>query len=367
MNKKVIFLVMPVVLLVFCFVFASCENTKDFGFEEKEGAITITDYYGDGGNVKIPNKIKGKLVRFIEDEAFKGKKLTGIIIPNNVISIGDEVFQDNQLASVTIPDSVTAIGDRAFQDNQLTNAIISNKVTAIGTEIFKNNQLTSITIPNGVTAIGNGAFYNNQLTSITISDTVTTIGDMAFMSNQLAAITIPGAVTSMGVRVFFDNPITDISVASDNTVYSVNDSFLLGDNGKQLILYFGNESTVSISNGVTTIGDDAFADKQLTSVTIPNSVTAIGEGAFMNNQITRIVFPNSVRRIGANAFAGNQLNRITIGANVVLGSRALNQDFVSQYNEMDSWNKPFFALQRQAGIYANDRSGVWEYYNLRYQ
>lgn len=54
---------------------------------------------------------------------------------------------------------------------------------------------------------------------------------------------------------------------------------------------------------VTTIGNDAFAYNQLTSVVIPDSVTTIGNYAFYNNELTSVVIPNSVTNIGNDAFS----------------------------------------------------------------
>ncbi|MBR3612271.1 MAG: leucine-rich repeat domain-containing protein [Bacteroidaceae bacterium] len=68
--------------------------------------------------------------------------------------------------------------------------------------------------------------------------------------------------------------------------------------------YRSNITSVTISNGVTTIGDYAFSScSRLTSITIPNSVTSIGDYAFYNcTGLTSITIPNSVTSIGDYAF-----------------------------------------------------------------
>ena len=64
--------------------------------------------------------------------------------------------------------------------------------------------------------------------------------------------------------------------------------------------------TVTISEGVTSIGSNAFYNcTGLTSITIPNSVTSIGDYAFRNcSALTSITIPNSVTNIGRSAFFG---------------------------------------------------------------
>jgi hypothetical protein len=63
-------------------------------------------------------------------------------------------------------------------------------------------------------------------------------------------------------------------------------------------------TSITIGNGVTSIGDEAFADCiSLTSITIGNGVTSIGEGAFDRcSNLTSITIPNGVTSIGSAAF-----------------------------------------------------------------
>ena len=63
---------------------------------------------------------------------------------------------------------------------------------------------------------------------------------------------------------------------------------------------------------VTSIGNSAFKNNNLTSVTIPNSVTSIGSHAFAFNQLTSVTIPNSVISIGRYAFSHNPLTSVSI-------------------------------------------------------
>ena len=67
---------------------------------------------------------------------------------------------------------------------------------------------------------------------------------------------------------------------------------------------FACKSSVTIPNGVVSIGDHAFEKcSSLSSVTIPNSVVSIGSGAFAScSSLSSVTIPNSVVSIGSGAF-----------------------------------------------------------------
>jgi hypothetical protein len=162
------------VILLVSFLSYNIYGQTGLGFQaiENAGKITIIGYTGNETNLTIPQVANGMPIVAIGDQAFKGKGLTGVAIPNGITTIGSEAFSNNQLTSITIPNSVTTIADSVFSNNQLTNITIPNNITTIESGAFSNNQLTSITIPNSVTAIGGGAFLSNPLTSITIGPNV---------------------------------------------------------------------------------------------------------------------------------------------------------------------------------------------------
>ena len=172
----------------------------------------------------------------------------------------------------------------------------------------------AITIPSKidgkpVTSIGYAAFYKcTGLTSITIPSSVTSIGIQAFFEcTGLTSITIPNSVTSIGDGAFLDcTGLTSINVASENNYYSGNNGVLFNKKKTELIKYPARKSQTSytIPNSVTRIGDSAFEDcTGLTSITIPNSVTSIGDWAFHHcTGLTSITIGNGVTSIELGAF-----------------------------------------------------------------
>ena len=96
------------------------------------------------------------------------------------------------------------------------------------------------------------------------------------------------------------------------------EEFEIDENGV-LVKYNGSGGAVTIPDGVTAIGDDAFRECQdLTSVKIPNSVTVIGNNAFYwCSNLANVTIPNSVTKIGQSAFIFcDSLTSMTIPSSV---------------------------------------------------
>ena len=73
------------------------------------------------------------------DLYIQGNKITDLVIPGSVTSIGAYAFEGcSGLKSVTIPSSVTSIGDSAFSGcTGLTSVTIPSSVTSIGAYAFE--------------------------------------------------------------------------------------------------------------------------------------------------------------------------------------------------------------------------------------
>lgn len=160
---------------------------------------------------------------------------------------------------------------------------------------------------------------------------------------EAAEDTLPDLTASNIENLFnsaeFTNPITETEVERyledindmaafctdddcENT--TLNESEEISDDDfviKDGVLKFApNKPNVIVPEGVTSIGEDAFANCNLVeSVTIPDSVTSIGNYAFENcSNLTNIDIPESVESIGISAFAGcSNLKNIAIPNGVI--------------------------------------------------
>ena len=300
-----------------------------FYFLSQDGTYAeVIDYVGDSARVVIAETYEGAPVTKIANNAFEGKAITSVIIPNSVTSIEREAFKGcSRLASVTIPNSVTSIGDDAFAwCDSLTSVTIPDSVTSIGDYAFRGcTGLTSVTIPDSVTSIGNSAFYGCPITMATIpaiaissipKDSLQavvitsgeSIGDYAFAwCDSLTSVTIGEGVTSIGYRAFYNcyrlvevinKSSLNITAGSSVAYYAIEvhygeskidnlDGYLFYtyDGVNYLLGYTGTDTELILpdryNGGEYEIYRYAFYYcKRLTSVTIGEGVTSIGDDAF---------------------------------------------------------------------------------------
>lgn len=255
-------------------------TVTEIGKSAFENCISLT-------SVTIPNSITS-----IGGVAFKDcLGLTSVSIGNSVTSIGEEAFKNCHIltkAEFTSIESICSISFEVSTSNPLcyahnlyiaghkiTNLVIPETVTSIGDYALVHCGLTSLTIPNSVTSIGEDAFeYCNDLTSATIGNSVTSIGKNAFSHcTGLTSLTIPNSVTSIGSGAFkWCWGLTSVTIG--NSVTEIGSYAFTGCSGL---------TSVTIPNSVISIGGSAFSTcSSLTSVMIPNSVTHIGNEAFFN-------------------------------------------------------------------------------------
>lgn len=120
----------------------------------------------------------------------------------DVTKIGNNAFKNNDLTdrmtSIILPESVLSIGEYAFyQCFSLRNIIIPDNVTSIGMSAFGSCQAaTSVTIGADVTSIASSAFYNCYEIKEVVCKSATppTIADKyVFSGTEIAKVVVPAA------------------------------------------------------------------------------------------------------------------------------------------------------------------------------
>jgi hypothetical protein len=213
--------------------------------------------------------------------------LTNISVPQGVTAIDDAALREcNYITSISLPVGLISIGLGAFGNcYDLPSIIIPETVTSIGAYAFIGcESLTSISIPEGVSSIEHDTFsLCKNLRNIIIPQTVTTIGGAAFYyCSNLTDIHIPQAVTSINGNLFPGcSGLMSITVDPDNLNYASVDGLLYNKAGTILMACPGGISIAELPPTVTTIGYGAFYGcYNLTSIAIPPAVTSIDNNAF---------------------------------------------------------------------------------------
>ncbi len=233
-------------------------------------------------------------------------------IENGVLKKFMQEYGDTE---ITIPDGVTKIDHRAFYDaSLLRSVIIPEGVEEIGNYAFNNcTELSHIELPEGLYTIGSGAFDGcENLAEIRIPKSVKHIGERAFSRcKALTRIALPEGLEFLGVdgpfrdcenlrEIILPTNLTEIAALTFHGTAWLRErteDFVIM-NGV-LLKYQGQDTEVTIPEGVAAIGESAFYQcEEITAVQIPESVQSIAGKAFWGcKSLRRIVIPQGVTMI----------------------------------------------------------------------
>lgn len=189
--------------------------------------------------------------------------------PSLYVSMGDFCFENcTGLASLTLPWSLRYLGERLC-------------CKATGLE-------GAVVIPDGVTAISNQAFYMCEgITDVSLPASI------SFSS-------LSGGVNGNADAFTGCTGITRVRLTGTGPMAKHNHACTPWGRGSAA----GNDVTVEIAEGVTSISNDAFSFcENIIRITIPESVTTIGSGAFAScTRLEQADLPSALTSIGEKAF-----------------------------------------------------------------
>ena len=266
-------------------------------------AITITGYTGSSNSPVIPDKLDGKTVTAIGENAFANSNISSIRLPNTITSIGKNAFRNcSSLQNIALPSGVTTIEADAFHGcSALRTVVLPSSLKQLGSQAFYAcYSLTGAALPASLTTMGNSVFYDCKSLSRCTFDAnprLNALGDATFFNcTSLESFTVPASVKAIPSNCF----------SGCRSLESVSMPASLTNIGQNAFLDCTLLSSVKFGSGLRKIEASAFSGcRSLDEVTLPSGTTGIGASAFSGcTGLRMITIPASVTNIGTKAFDG---------------------------------------------------------------
>lgn len=266
--------------------------------------------------------------KFIGESAFEAcTKLTSVVIPDNFLDttaskLNRRIFKGCTALTTVDYQSKLDIPEEMFIGcTALTTVTISGNVQNIITKAFSGcTNLTNVTMGNQLQSIGQYAFQNCvALTEVDLPGSLTDIGANAFNGcKKLAKITVNSAI-DIGGEAF--------TGCSDNLELKIKDGVDMDFvdkaiyKGNTLVSYIGKAESLTVKEGTTAIGANAFSgNTTITTVNLPSTVKEIGVAAFKGCTALTTINLEYVTTFGSSAFQNDKQLSFT---NLVLNASEL--------------------------------------------
>ena len=301
-------------LLLLSSLFVLPANAAHSDFDVRSGVLVR--YSGSDADVTVPDSVSE-----IGTGAFENNtSLRSVNLHDKVYAVGDRAFYGcTSLVSVSGGNSVGRVGDMAFRHTPYLENSTDKYLMLGNTLLWYNGTSDSVTIPLRCTAVASYAFANcSYLKSFTAGEGLISVGSGAFYDcSALTSVHLPPTVSEVGAYAFDGTPFLE----------KAGDFAIVGDG--VLIRYQGSETDVVVPESVSRIAPHAFFSSKLKSVTLPASVysvdayafadcvgldtvsiteglVTIGDGAFRGcKSLKEVITPATLSYLGQGAFRGD--------------------------------------------------------------
>ena len=221
---------------------------------------------------------------------------------------------------------VKEIGENAFDGcENLTKVSIPDCMISINPTTLSACKKLEYTETGDAKYLGNennpyvylAKYLSEDFEAVVVESNCKAIGDRAFYGcGKLKSVSLPDGLASIGSSAFSYCRFTSIKLPASLTNIGVG-----------AFAYCQSLESVTIPNGVTEISAHAFKGcYRLGNVRLRENLTKIWEFAFAESGLNRVTIPDGVTSIGFNAFAGcGKLMSVSIPASVTgIGSNAFS-------------------------------------------
>ena len=270
---------------------------------------------------------------------FECDSLANVSIPETISSIPTYAFYGcDSFTAISIPHNIQSIGDYAFTNCvNVESLIMEEGLQSIGESVFRGlNKVRVVTVPTSVTSMGAGLFGGmSSLEELTVpfvgnSQAIGAssmihypLGYMFGTSSYEGSISIyqyisydylsdgvftPNVSESSKSLYYVPASLRSVNITNSRYVFSGAFSFYYSDSNSRTPL---NVTSISLNEGITDIGDYAFAcyagisslKSSLEEMDLPSTLKTIGNSAFYRcGNLVGTELPDSLRKIGSHAF-----------------------------------------------------------------
>lgn len=246
----------------------------------------------------------------------EGKKDVDFTVPVSVKTIGDYAFANNRsIQSVKLPEGVKVLGNYAFSKSTgLTSLELGNSLESIGDLAFWNcSMLETLSIPPSLHSIGRNAFYGcSDLKFVVASEKTRTLLKSSGIADDNITLSAPTAEPTFVVNGVMYKVLSEANDGQKGTV-QIGDGETLATDANGSLSIPANVDRDGKNYTVVSVAPNAFRNSKLTSVTLPEGIKTIGKSAFRGAQLTSFEMPSTVEQIDEASFCmASKLMNITL-------------------------------------------------------
>lgn len=306
--------------------FEGCKNLVALNIPD---SVTLLGEYAFEGCTGLKSVTVGKGVQNIPQFCFKNCIALQDLNLLGTVSISSAAFVNcSKLVTLNLPDTLKTINSNAFINcYSIVKITFGKNLRLIDEYAFANLPFCDEINFNSNVNIKNNAFYNTGLstTGITVNflDNAMMVSLDGFADTNVAVLKL-----SKNFSGFIDYgrvpQLRDITVDDGNVNgYTSYQHALYKD--KTLVLAPQNVKTLQIRNDTEKIAANALRYNSLSIAVLPDGLTEIGDDAFADSSTLKAVkFPKTVEKIGNRAFAScTKIKTINIPDSLIsIGERA---------------------------------------------
>ena len=220
-----------------------------------------------------------------------------------------------KVATYDVASTCRRIGEKAFAGaGELQRVGLPEGLEVIGPFAFASSGIGFMSCPASLRAIEPKAFLRClALRQVSLNEGLVEIGDEAFAGSALEGLCLPASVAGIGKSITARSKVRHAGPAATYSIHPRNDVFFADERGclyrraadgvhvAQML-----EPTVEsydVREGTVAIDEKAFAyHASMESVSLPEGLKSIGDSAFEHSALSSVTM-HGVKRIGSKAFA----------------------------------------------------------------